>query len=398
VVWQGSSAAALPPMPIGLRREPLPYLPFSNLIPNAFPRGKGNNRETLDACEPGVIVVRAPIMNHTSAVVILVLLLFGPLAVAKIEHNIELYCLALGVLATLLGTGFTRELILEALHEPVAISVAVIVAALLFGWTRPGLDRVFRRLRSRVSRPVLTAASVFVIASISSIITAIVGALVLIEVIGLLHFAGDKRVRVTVAGCFAIGMGAALTPLGEPLSTLAARALDLHFLGLFELLAPWVFPGVLASSIVAGAFARGEYEEAPAGMHVRQSYTTIFVQAGKVFAFIAGLVMISHAYGPIANEYVSKMSNDLLFWANTVSAALDNATLVALEVHSMTLPRAREAILSLLVSGGMLIPGNIPNIVSAGALRIGSAAWAKVGVPMGLVMLGIYFAFIKLLG
>jgi predicted cation transporter len=337
-------------------------------------------------------------MNHASAIVILALLLFGPLAVTKIEHNIELYCLTLGVLATLMGTGFTHELVLEALHEPVAISIAVIVAALLFGWTRPWLDLAFRRLRRRVSRPVLTAASVFVIASLSSIITAIVGALVLVEVIGLLHFTGEKRVRVTVAGCFAIGMGASLTPLGEPLSTLAARALDLHFFGLFELLAPWVFPGVLASSIVAGAFGRGEYSEAPAGAHVRQAYGTIFIQAGKVFAFIAGLVLISHSYGPIANEYVSKMSNDLLFWANTVSAALDNATLVALEVHSMTLPRAREAILSLLVSGGMLIPGNIPNIVSAGALRIGSAAWAKIGVPMGLIMLGIYFAVIKLVG
>ena len=107
--------------------------------------------------------------------------------------------------------------------------------------------------------------------------------------------------------------------------------------------------------------------------------------------------MISDAYGPIANEYVGKMSNDLLFWANTVSAALDNATLVALEVHRMSLPRAREAILALLVSGGMLIPGNIPNIVSAGALRIGSAQWAKIGVPMGLILLGIYFAVIKLL-
>lgn len=337
-------------------------------------------------------------MNHASAAVILVLLLFGPLAIAKIEHDIELYCLALGVLATILGTGFTRELISEALHEPVAISVAVMVAALLFGWTRRRLDRVFNRLRKRVSRPVLTAASVFAIASISSVITAIVAALVLVEVMGLLHFARDKRVRVTVAGCFAIGLGASLTPLGEPLSTLAARALDLGFFGLFHLLAPWVFPGVLASSIVAGAFARGEYDEAPAGAHVRQSYTAIFVQAAKVFAFIAGLVLISSAYGPIANEYVSKMSNDLLFWANTVSAALDNATLVALEVHRMTIARAREAILALLVSGGMLIPGNIPNIVSAGALRIRSAAWAKIGLPMGLVMLGIYFALIKLLG
>src|SRR5260370_15128346 len=104
-------------------------------------------------------------MNHASAVVILALLLLGPLAVAKIEHNIELYCLALGVLATLLGTGFTLDLILEALHEPVAISIAVVVAALLFGWLRPGLDRGFERLRYRVSPPVLTCVSVFIIPS-----------------------------------------------------------------------------------------------------------------------------------------------------------------------------------------------------------------------------------------
>jgi predicted cation transporter len=337
-------------------------------------------------------------MNHASAVVILALLLFGPIAVTRIEHNLEFYCFGLGVLATILGAGFTRDLILDALHEPVAISIAVIVAAIVFGWVRPGLDRLFQRLRKRVSRPVLAAASVFVIASISSVITAIVGALVLVEVLGLLHCARDQRVRVAVAGCFAIGMGASLTPLGEPLSTLAAQELNLPFFGLFELLAVWVFPGMLLSSIVAGVFARGEYDEATPEEHVRQTYTTIFVQAAKVFAFIAGLVMISSAYGPIANQYVSRMSNDLLFWANSVSAALDNATLVALEVHGMSLPRAREAILSLLISGGMLIPGNIPNIVSAGALEIGSARWAKIGVPMGLVLLGICFAAIKLVG
>src|ERR1700691_5337750 len=150
-------------------------------------------------------------MNHASAVVILALLLFGPLAVATLEHNIELYCLALGVLATILGTGFSRDLIFETLQEPVPICIAVIVAALLFGWVRPGLDRGFERLRTRVSRALLTAASVFVIASVSSVITAIVGALVLIEVIGLLHFEGDRRVRVTGAGWFEIGMGGSLT-------------------------------------------------------------------------------------------------------------------------------------------------------------------------------------------
>jgi len=336
-------------------------------------------------------------MNHVSALVILLLLLFGPLAITSIEHNIELYCLGLGILATYLGTGFSQELVAEAMHEPVAISIAVVVAAILFGWSESWLERIFGRLRGRVSRPLLSASAVLVIAAISSIITAIVAALVLVQVIAMLHFEREKSVRVTIAGCFAIGMGAALTPLGEPLSTLAARALNLGFFGLFTLLAPWVIPGVVASSIVAGVFARGEYDDSYAVAQVHQSYAEILAQAGKVFAFIAGLVLISDAYTPIANEYVAKMSNDLLFWANTVSAALDNATLVALEVHKMTLPRAREAILALLISGGMLIPGNIPNIVSAGALKIGSAQWAKVGVPMGLILLGIYFAVIKAL-
>lgn len=345
-----------------------------------------------------VLGIRPPPMNHASALVILILLLFGPLAISWIEHNIEFYCLGLGILATVLSAGFSRELLRRALHEPFAISVSVILAALIFRWTGRWLDRGFEWLRKRIARPLLSASAVFAIAMLSSVITAIVAALVLVEVIGMLHLGRDRSVRVTVAGCFAIGMGTALTPLGGPLSTLAADALHLGFFGLFSLLGPWVIPGVVASSIVAGAFARGGYDAHDGAGRVRQSYSEILVQAAKVFAFIAGLVMISDAYSPVVDEYVNKMSNDLLFWANMVSAALDNATLVALEVHKMTLPRAREAILALLISGGMLIPGNIPNIVSAGALRIGSAAWAKIGVPMGLVMMGIYFAVIKLMG
>ncbi|MGB4043751.1 MAG: DUF1646 family protein, partial [Thermacetogeniaceae bacterium] len=51
-----------------------------------------------------------------------------------------------------------------------------------------------------------------------------------------------------------------------------------------------------------------------------------------------------------------------------------------------------EAILmGLLVSGGMLIPGNIPNIISAGKLNITSSEWARLGVPLGLALLIIYY-------
>jgi predicted cation transporter len=45
----------------------------------------------------------------------------------------------------------------------------------------------------------------------------------------------------------------------------------------------------------------------------------------------------------------------------------------------------------------MLIPGNIPNIIAAGKLKIGSKAWATFGVPFGLVLMGIFFVILFLL-
>jgi predicted cation transporter len=334
-------------------------------------------------------------MGLPAAIFILFLLLFGPIAIEIIERNIELYFLALGIIAVALGGGFDRQLIEHALTEPIAITIAVVAASLVFGATREHLDRLFARLRRRMPRPVLAAGAVFVLGALSSVITAIVAALVLVETVGLLHLGAESRLRFTVAGCFAIGLGAALTPLGEPLSTLAASALKLGFLGLFDLLAPYVVSGMAAASVLAGVFARGDYNEARAGAEVREAPSGAVVRGAKIYAFVGGLVLVSHAYAPLAREYVARLGNDLLFWANTVSAVLDNATLVALEVHGMTLARAREAIVALLVSGGMLIPGNIPNIICAGILRIGSVEWARIALPIGLVMLGIYFAVFK---
>jgi len=40
----------------------------------------------------------------------------------------------------------------------------------------------------------------------------------------------------------------------------------------------------------------------------------------------------------------------------------------------------------------MLIPGNIPNIVTAGRLKIIMKEWSVIGVPLGLALMVIYFA------
>ena len=82
-----------------------------------------------------------------------------------------------------------------------------------------------------------------------------------------------------------------------------------------------------------------------------------------------------------------------------ISAVLDNATLAAAEISpTMNEPTIRAILLGLLISGGMLIPGNIPNIIAAGKLNIKSVEWARFGFPLGLIAMAIYFVIIVTFG
>ena len=98
-------------------------------------------------------------------------------------------------------------------------------------------------------------------------------------------------------------------------------------------------------------------------------------------------------------KYFTKIPDYVLFWVNMISAILDNATLTAAEISkALTQKQINAALYGLLISGGMLIPGNIPNIISAGKLGITSSEWAKLGVPFGLVLNAIYFVVVFVLG
>lgn len=330
-------------------------------------------------------------MSPTIAAILLILLFAGPLAAAPLEKNLEFYFLAIGVLAIVLARRLNWTVAWDAARAPVWIAMAVAVAGVIFSAARTSLDRLLIRLESMVARSVLTAFAVFMIAVLSSVITAIVAAMVLAETVKLLRLPEPARIRVTVSGCFAIGLGSALTPLGGPLAALAARAMGLPFLGFFALLGPYVLPGMALCAAIAGFSARGCLLQRDTIAHVRERWRDVLLQAVKIYAFVGGLVLVSEALAPLAEQYVSRVSSSALFWLNIVSAALDNATLVALEIHNMEASRARVAIIALLVSGGMLIPGNVPNIVCAGLLKIDSLAWAKVAIPLGLVMMSAYF-------
>ena len=64
----------------------------------------------------------------------------------------------------------------------------------------------------------------------------------------------------------------------------------------------------------------------------------------------------------------------------------------------MSLQQIVSAILGLIIAGGMLIPGNIPNIISAGKLKIRSGEWAALGVPIGFAVMAIYFVLLLITG
>jgi predicted cation transporter len=51
----------------------------------------------------------------------------------------------------------------------------------------------------------------------------------------------------------------------------------------------------------------------------------------------------------------------------------------------------KSTLMGLLVAGGMLIPGNIPNISAAGKLGVTSREWSRKGVPIGLAAMAVYF-------
>jgi predicted cation transporter len=212
-------------------------------------------------------------------------------------------------------------------------------------------------------------------------------------------------VNLTIIACFAIGLGAALTPIGEPLSTIVIKTkLKEDFFYLVNLLGIFIIPGVLAFGALGVFFASKKEkeevkEEAVITTEEHERIRDVLIRGGKVYVFVMALVLLGTGFTPIIEWYVTKMAGEALYWVNMVSAILDNATLAAAEVDpSMIVPgifdpaiKIKSVLMGLLISGGMLIPGNIPNIISANKLGITSKEWAKLGIPLGLVTMLMYF-------
>src|SRR3972149_1960622 len=354
---------------------------------------------------------------------IFLIVLLGPFLIKKIEHNLEVFLFLMGVVAVTINSIFLKaspnpgidagetlpnwnlHLVEKALVDPIEITLAVLFAGLIFHYGRGHIHVLMQKILARVPLKIVVFATIIVLGFLSSVITAIIAALLLVEIISALKLNRKTMINLTIVACFAIGLGAALTPIGEPLSTIVIKTkMKESFFYLFDLLGIYIIPGVLAFGIIGVFFASKKEKEAPKGDvvatdDVHESIKDVLIRAGKVYVFVMALVLLGTGFTPIIEWYVTKMSGEALYWVNMVSAILDNATLAAAEVDpSMIVPglpdpsiKIKSVLMGLLVSGGMLIPGNIPNIIAANKLGITSKEWARLGVPLGLLaMIGYY--------
>ncbi len=331
-------------------------------------------------------------------ILILVAVLLGPILVKSVEHNLEPFFLALGALAALVGGQFGWHLVHEALTEPIGLTAAVLVFGALARLLRPQFDRAIQRLRAVVSTRWIYFTLIVTLGLVSSVITAVIAALLLVEAVAMLKLDRQSETAAVIMACFAIGMGAGLTPLGEPLGTIATAALKADFWYLMRLLGPFVIAGIVIMAVLSLFIppiqAASLYAARP-----EEGWKEIVLRAVRIYAFVAGLVGLSWGMRPLVGAYIGRIPHGLLFWLNSLSAVVDNATLTAAEIGPvLTRSQQRAILMGLLISGGMLIPGNIPNIVAANRLGITSREWARLGLLIGLPLMLLCFAALYVAG
>jgi len=325
-------------------------------------------------------------------VVILLLVLVLPLVSHRVEQNLEAFLFVMGLIAALAAGVFTRHLIGDALTDPIPITIAVLLSGLLFKWVRRFIGDALVRLRTILPMRVLVGLIVAVLGLLSSVITAIIASLVLVELVSVMRFREEDESRLVVIACMAIGLGAALTPIGEPLSTIAISKLNADFWYLMRLLWPWIIPGIVLLAVWSGFRPPAYKGETLTEEEAQETYRGVVIRAARVYLFVMALVLLGEGFKPIIDRFIIGLDARLLYWMNMVSAILDNATLTAAEISpQMHVDQIRAVLMGLLISGGMLIPGNIPNIIAANKLKIRSRTWARYGVPLGLVLLVVYF-------
>ncbi len=361
-------------------------------------------------------------------VIVAILVLILPFRVKWCEHNLEVFFLIMGLLAVTISWQWSGTLVIDALKAPVMIGslpIGIFQVVLVFGLLIYYFNKQFysfvQSMVDKFSIRVVIFILVVVLGVISSVISVIVTSVVLAEIAAALPLKRDDRIKLIVVACFSVGLGAVLTPLGEPMSTILVQRLagppyNAGFTWPIQHFAIFIIPACVVLGVfgaiwigrktgVAAATAPGLVDPPSAGgteapeTEYSETLRTVIMRAVKVFAFVAALVLLGEGLKPLIEWFLVKVPAIALYWINMISAVLDNATLTAIEVSvDMDIQKIIAVVMGLLIAGGMLIPGNIPNIVAAGRLKISMREWAVLGLPIGAVLLIVFFVILLATG
>ncbi len=325
-------------------------------------------------------------------------LLVWPLVSKWVENHLEIFLLLVGVAAVTISGGWSKAFVYQTLNAPINVAFIVLVVSIIFNYYSRYIFRVlfilFRYFEPKYSFAIL----VFLLGMTSSVFSVTVAALILAEVLQVVNLEREQTVRVTVYACYAIGLGAVLLPLAEPLglviyNELAAGPHKADFFFMLQHFFWWIMPAVLLLSVAAGYTLR--HVNTQVQLHIREDKEdsrSMLRRTWHVYLFVAALHLISTGLRPFAQSTIAHLSGKILFWANSVSVIIDNATLAAIEVTpEVTMSNLMYMVIGLAAFGSMLVQGNLPNIVAAEKLGIKSREWARVAVPAGLVLMGGYF-------
>ena len=192
------------------------------------------------------------------------------------------------------------------------------------------------------------------------------------------------EIAATVFACFAIGIGAGLTPLGMPGIAVVLRSLHVDFWYLAHLLGPFIVVGVILAAIPTLFLPFASSKPLDATEEKDSWRLVLLIRPGKVYVFIAGLVALSDGLRPLVDAYIHRLPNGL--------AVLDEHYFRSCQqfdsgsCRDRTLPEYESAALGVTRFTSQrraLVTGNIPNIVAASRLGITSREWARIGLGTG---------------
>ena len=340
------------------------------------------------------------VLMLTALIIIFAVIALLPLVVKPIEQHIEAFLMLTGIITAVVAGAMTASNLTAIFEDKFLyiITAAVFIVSILFRVLENKVQSFVNLLLDRLPLKLIVFLLIVGLGLLSSIITAIIASLLLTEIVSILPINRKNKIRISILACFSIGLGAVLTPVGEPLSTIVTSKLHQDFFCMFRLIGVGMIIGVILLGILGTFFVsnewRAKFHENSKLIFIpeKEDGKKIAVRTAKIFMFVVALMLLGYGFKPIIDTYIIHWNNNLLYAGNMVSAILDNATLAAAEISPvMGILQIKTVLVSLLVSGGMLVTGNIPNIVTASKLKISMKEWAVFGLPVGLVFLAGYY-------